>query len=218
MPNPKERLDSIRSRISSSLPPTSNSPLLIGVTKTHPPEQIMPYYNLGMRDFGENKAQEAFPKIEVLPKDINWHFIGHLQSNKVREAVGKFKLIHSVDSVKLLEKINSRAKELGIIQDVLLEVNISKEKSKFGLEPSEIKGVLEKARSLSNVRVLGLMTMAPYNSSESEQHKIFSSLRDLARSLALPELSMGMSNDFEIAVKDGATMVRIGTALFGPRG
>ncbi|MFH1470136.1 MAG: YggS family pyridoxal phosphate-dependent enzyme [Candidatus Micrarchaeota archaeon] len=214
----EEKFESIRSRVASSLPPGLKPPLLIGVTKNHSPEQIFQFYNLGMRDFGENKVQEALPKLEALPKDINWHFIGHLQSNKVREVVGKFKLIHSVDSIKLMEKINSRAQELGLIQDILLEVNVSGEESKFGLKADEVKGVLDGAGELSAIKVLGLMTMAPYDSSESEQSRIFSSLRKLAHSLSLSELSMGMSDDFEIAVKEGATMVRIGTALFGPRG
>ncbi len=217
MEHPKEKLDSLHSQIRTALPPGSREPRLIGVTKTKSPEEILEFYNLGMRDFGENKLQEALPKAEALPKDIRWHFIGHLQSNKVKGAVGKFKLIHSADSIKLLEKINARAQELGIIQDVLLEVNVSREQTKFGLRASEVKDVLDKTRTLANIRVLGLMTVAPYGSSEPELRRVFSSLRELARSLNLPELSMGMSDDFEIAVKEGATMIRIGRALLGER-
>ena len=217
MPTPKEKFDSILARVKAVLPPNSKNPLLIGVTKSHSPDQILAYYNLGLRDFGENTVQEALPKIEALPKDIRWHFIGHLQSNKVKEAVGKFKLIHAIDSLKLLEKTGSRARELGIIQDVLLEVNISGEETKHGLKTGEVKGVLESSKTLPNIRVLGLMTMAPYGAKEEELHRIFGSLRELAASHNLPELSMGMSDDFEIAVAEGATMIRIGRALFGER-
>jgi PLP dependent protein len=209
-----ERLESIWLRTRKSIPKGSTEPLLVAVTKGRPPEEILELYNLGIRDFGENRVLEALPKINSLPKGIRWHFIGHLQSNKVNEAVGKFALIHSVDSPKLLEKISNRARELGVVQNVLLEVNISGEGTKFGLAPSEVKHLLEKARTLPNVRVSGLMAMAPYRAKEEEARRIFGSLRELAHSLGLAELSMGMSDDFELAVKEGATIMRIGRALF----
>ena len=213
----KERLDSILARVKASLPLNSKPPILIGVTKGHLPDRILNYYNLGIRDFGENRVQEALPKLEALPKDIRWHFIGHLQSNKVKDVVGKFKLIHAADSLKLLEKINSRAAELRIIQDVLIEVNVSGEETKYGFRAGEVLGVLESAKGLPNVRVLGLMAMAPYGTKETGLHRVFGSLRELAATSNLPELSMGMSDDFEIAVSEGATMIRIGRALFGER-
>ena len=213
MPTPKESLSLIRSRINASLPQGAKPPLLVGVTKGQSQEEILKFYMLGMRDFGENKIQEALLKIEALPKDISWHFIGHLQSNKVKDAVGKFVLIHSIDSLKLLEKINCRAREIGIAQDVLLEVNVSNEKTKIGLKMSEVKGVLENSKGMENIRVLGLMTLAPYGAKETET--IFKTLRDLAHSFGLSELSMGMSDDFETAIKEGATIIRIGRALYG---
>jgi PLP dependent protein len=214
MGSQSERLESIRARIIASLPPGSKEPLLVVVTKGRSPEEILEFHSLGVRDFGENRVLEALPKIKALPKDIRWHYIGHLQSNKANEVVGKFALIHSVDSPKLLEKINSRAKELGIIQNILLEVNISGESTKFGLKPNEAKPLLEKAGPLLNVRVLGLMAMAPYGAKEGDARGIFGSLRELAHSVGLIGLSMGMSDDFEIAVSEGATIIRIGRALF----
>lgn len=193
-----------------------HEPLLVAVTKGQSVETIMGYYSAGLKDFGENRVQESVLKIKALPKDIRWHFIGHLQSNKVKEAVGKFVLIHSVDSPKLLERINSVAFALKTVQDVLLEVNVGGEKTKQGFLAEEVFGVIEKSKALENIRVLGLMTVAPYGADEKELRRIFGTLVKLRDGFGLKELSMGMSDDFEIAVSEGATIIRIGRALFGP--
>lgn len=214
-PTPEDRIEKVRTRIRKSLPARANEPLLIAVTKGRTPETILPYYGAGIRDFGENRAQEALVKIQKLPTDIRWHFIGHLQSNKVKDVLGKFFLIHSVDSLALLRKINSQAEELNLTQDVLLEVNVSEEKTKYGFRgEDEVKGVLELSSQLTHVRILGLMTMAPYGADENELRRVFSSLRRMRDRLGLTHLSMGMSDDFGIAVQEGATMLRIGRALF----
>ncbi|MFH1447797.1 MAG: YggS family pyridoxal phosphate-dependent enzyme [Candidatus Micrarchaeota archaeon] len=212
MENIAKKLEYLSSRISALK--ADGEPKLIVVTKNRTPETILSCYKLGLRDFGENRIQEAMKKIEHLPRDINWHFIGHLQSNKAKDVVGKFVLIHSVDSLKLLEKIDGKAKELGITQDVLLEVNVSGEKSKYGFKQSEVSGVMRKAKALDNTKVIGLMTMAPYGATTEGLHLIFGSLRRLSDELGLEELSMGMSDDFEVAIEEGATILRIGRAIF----
>ncbi len=209
-----ELIESVRAKIKNASPRGSTEPLLVAVTKGRSVETIRRYYDAGLRNFGENRVQEAVPKIKALPKDIRWHFIGHLQSNKMKEVVGQFALIHSVDSPKLLERINAVARELGITQNILLEVNVSGEKTKYGFKPDELNDAMRELENLKSIRVLGLMTMAPYGAKEEELRKVFGSLRELRDEFNLGELSMGMSDDFEIAVKEGATIVRVGRALF----
>jgi pyridoxal phosphate enzyme (YggS family) len=216
MKTPGELIGEIRTHSKNAVMDNGQEPLLVAVTKGQSVETIRAYYSAGLKDFGENRVQEAVPKIKALPKDIRWHFIGHLQSNKVKEAVGQFALIHSVDSPKLLERINAMARELGITQNILLEVNVSGEKTKYGFKVEETTEAMREAKELKHIMVLGLMTVAPYGAKEEELHRIFGKIRGLRDNLGLRELSMGMSDDFEIAVSEGATIIRIGRALFGP--
>jgi len=195
---------------------------LIAVSKTHPVEAIEVAYRAGQRDFGENYAQELRDKAGKLPQDIRWHFIGHLQTNKIKYVVGTAALIHSVDSAEIIESIAARARRSGLVQDILVEINLSGEASKTGAAPAALGELASKARSLEGVRFQGLMTMAAEGASPEGARQTFNQLKTLAKSLNLPgqmppELSMGMSGDFESAVLEGATLVRIGTAIFGPR-
>ena len=197
---------------------------IIAVTKYVGEDKMIEAYEAGLRNFGENKAQDALIKIENLPKEIvensTWHFIGHLQSNKVRKVVGKFDYIHSVDSFELAQRISNVAKEYGIIQKILIEVNISEEKTKFGTDKIKIEEIFTNMQKLDGVHVCGLMTMAPYTSDEVFLQKVFTELYELMYNiqqkyhLELTELSMGMSSDYKIAVKSGSTMIRLGQRLF----
>lgn len=195
---------------------------LMAVTKTHTAEEIFPAYEFGLRCFGENRVMELKEKAPLLPSDVEWHLIGHLQHNKVKPAVRLAAWIHSVDSLDLLEKINREAEIAGTSPKLLLEVNISGEESKFGLRPDEVAAVLQASRG-GCCKVVGLMTMAPLMASDDELHRVFAGLRNLRDSLQeatgmdLPELSMGMSGDFEVAIEEGATIVRVGSAIFGER-
>jgi len=197
---------------------------IIAVTKYVDESKMIEAYNAGLRDFGENKVQDALVKINNLPKEMvensTWHFIGHLQSNKVRKVVGKFDYIHSVDSLELAEKISVVAKEIGIIQNVLIEVNISEEKSKFGTSKSNVEEIFTNMAKLDGIRIFGLMTMAPHTPDDVFLKKVFTDLYDLMYNInhnhkvELNELSMGMSSDYKIAVKSGSTMIRLGQRLF----
>lgn len=205
---------------------SKNGAKLLPVTKTHPVEYIMKAYNLGYRDFGENKVQEILRKKELLPQDINWHLIGHLQTNKVNKIVGVAKLIHSVDSIKLLKKINSRANELSIIQDVLLELNISGEDSKSGFDNKDsFKEIIKEISDLNSISIKGLMTMAPNIEDEEEIREIFKKAKKIFDYLSkisynnfdIRYLSMGMTNDYIIALQQGANIIRVGSKIFGKR-
>lgn len=193
---------------------------LIAVSKTFPAECVQEAYNAGQRAFGENRVQELNEKAPLLPRDIEWHLIGHLQANKARHALEYASWIHSIDSEALLRRVDRIATEMGKNPRLLLEVNVGREESKFGLMPEEVCGVLQ---NFPCPRVCGLMTVAPAEASPEELHRIFAQLRELkeeasrASGLALTELSMGMSGDFEIAIAEGATMVRVGSAIFGHR-
>ena len=190
---------------------------LICVSKTRTIEEIIEAYNLGIRDFGENNVKELIKKYELLPKDINWHMIGHLQTNKVKDLL-KYNifLIHSVDSIKLAKEINKRTNS---IQDILLEVNIANEESKYGFEPNidTLKGILKEINKLNNLNYLGLMCVAPNTTNPKDNIKYFNQLKELANSLNLKTLSMGMTNDYMYACRCGATYIRIGTGVFGER-
>ncbi len=196
---------------------------LIAVSKTFPAEDLMTVYQCGQRLFGESKLQELEPKTATLPPDIEWHLIGHLQSNKAAKAVACASCIHSVDGIKLLERLERLAGEAGRRVDFLLEFNLSGETTKFGAADNEAMALAEAATGCRNMRWRGLMTMAPYGADETGLHRIFGGLRQLRDRMAnvfgvtLPELSMGMSGDFPIAVAEGATLVRVGTAIFGKR-
>ncbi|OON97072.1 MAG: YggS family pyridoxal phosphate enzyme [Epulopiscium sp. Nele67-Bin005] len=198
---------------------------LIAVSKTYPKEAIEEAYSLGVRSFGENKVQELMQKMEQIDLPINWHFIGHLQTNKVKYLIGKVALIHSVDSEKLLLEIEKQSQKQQITTEVLLEVNISNEASKWGFKIEEIKNILEIAKTLKFTKIKGLMTVAPFVSNSSENLQIFEELFKLSvdienqniDNVTMDILSMGMSNDFSVAIKQGATHIRVGTALFGKR-
>ena len=193
---------------------------IVAVTKTVGIPEVQAAIAAGIRDFGENRAQEFLGKYGLFP-DVRWHFIGTLQTNKVKDVVGKAYLIHSVDSLHLLRAIDRRASETGVVQDVLLQVNVSGEGTKHGFAPRDVADALEEASRMDGVAVRGLMTMAPLGRPEDARW-VFHSLRELAESLGavrpdgveLDELSMGMTNDFRVAVEEGATIVRIGRAIF----
>lgn len=196
---------------------------LVAVSKTFPEPLLREAYAAGARELGESRMQELVPKATALPSDIVWHLIGHLQANKVRPAVKLAAWIHSVDSVELLQRIDRIAGEEGRRPQVLLEVNVLGEASKFGLTPEQALAAGEAFASCPHLRIAGLMTMAPYEAPETLLRQCFGGLRQLRDTMetrwgvSLPELSMGMSGDFKIAIEEGATIVRIGTAIFGGR-
>jgi pyridoxal phosphate enzyme (YggS family) len=196
---------------------------LVAVSKTYPPRVIHEAWKAGQRVFGENRVQDALPKIAELPAEAEWHFIGHLQSNKIRKALPAFTLIHGVDNLDLAQQINRIAGEMGLTANILLEINVSGEASKFGFSPDDLHENLEGLFSLQHIRINGLMTMAPYSEDPETARPVFSALRMLRDELSsksghsLEELSMGMSGDFEVAIQEGATIVRIGSSIFGHR-
>lgn len=201
---------------------------LIAVSKTQPIERIMEAYNAGHRFFGENKVQELTEKHDALPKDIQWHMIGHLQTNKVKYIAPFVTLIHSVDSLKLLTEIDKQASKCGRIIRCLLQVHVASEETKYGFSVDEVTHLLNSGviNSLANVRIVGLMGMATFTNDESTIRDEFKMLRktfDTLKSVVLPvnvemtELSMGMSSDYRIAIEEGSTIIRVGTAIFGER-
>lgn len=198
---------------------------LIAVTKSQPIDKIIESVDLGLRVFGENKVQEAKQKIEKLNEfnfNIKWHMIGHLQSNKVKEAVRLFEIIHSVDSDKLAILIDKEASKIKKIQRALIQVKLSEEETKYGINEDAVEEILELSKKLKYLQIEGLMTIPPYFVNPEDTRPYFRKLRQIKEELSqkgypLQELSMGMSNDFEVAIEEGSTMVRIGTAIFGPR-
>jgi pyridoxal phosphate enzyme (YggS family) len=200
-----------------------NSITLLAVTKTQPPEVVSAAAKLGLTFFGENKVQEAKAKMPLCPGNLRWHMIGHLQSNKCRDAVELFKMIQSVDSLSLAQEINKRAESAARTMPVLMEVNVAGEASKFGYQPEHLLAELKEINALPRIEIHGLMTVPPWSAESEKARPHFRRLRELKAQCEqilgapLPHLSMGMSGDFEIAIEEGATMVRIGTELFGPR-
>ena len=198
---------------------------LIAVSKTKPISDIKEVMAAGIVDFGENKVQELKEKYEVLPKDLRWHMIGHLQRNKVKYLPGKTVLIHSVDSFRLAEEISREYGRHGAEADILLEINAAGEMSKFGVSPEEAETLARQIAILPNVHIKGLMTIAPYTDDPEESRVYFQNLRQLSVDIAaknidnviMSELSMGMTGDFETAIEEGATLIRVGTAIFGER-
>ena len=201
---------------------------LVAVSKTHPVEVVMEAYNAGQRIFGENKVQEMVSKREVMPKDIEWHLIGHLQTNKVKFIAPFVSLIHSVDSLKLLGVINNEAEKVGRVIDCLLQVYIAYEETKFGLSPEELDDILKSSEYLKmqNIRVVGLMGMASFTDNTDIVREEFRTLAALFNTIKathfkssqfFKEISMGMSGDYQIAIEEGSTMVRIGSSIFGSR-
>lgn len=198
---------------------------LIAVSKTKPQSMIEELLPLGVRDFGENKVQELTAKAQALPADIRWHMIGHLQRNKVKYVVDKACMIHSVDSLRLAEEISKEAGKKGVEVPILLEVNVAGEESKFGMKPEETEELVQQIAALPNLHVRGLMTIAPYVENPENNRHIFRNLRNLSvdieqkkfNNVTMSVLSMGMTGDYEVAIEEGATHVRVGTGIFGER-
>lgn len=198
---------------------------LIAVSKTKPVSMLQEVYDLGVRDFGENKVQELTDKAPQLPADLRWHMIGHLQRNKVKQVVDKAVLIHSVDSVRLAKAIEAEAAKKEIVVQILLEVNVAEEDSKFGLKMDEVLPAVEEIATMSHVRIRGLMTIAPFVENPEENRTVFAQLQKLSVDIAeknidnvsVDILSMGMTNDYQVAIEEGATMIRVGTGIFGER-
>ena len=198
---------------------------LIAVSKTKPVEMLQEIYDENIRDFGENKVQELCSKMEQLPSDIRWHMIGHLQRNKVKYIVGKVELIHSVDTYRLAEEINIQAKKQNVIVPILVEVNIAHEESKFGISAEDAILLVEEISKLENIRIKGLMTIAPYVENPEDNRLYFRKIKQLSVDITnknidnvfMEILSMGMTGDYMVAIEEGATMVRVGTGIFGER-
>jgi pyridoxal phosphate enzyme (YggS family) len=198
---------------------------LIAVSKTKPIEDLMQAYDAGIRVFGENKVQELVGKMDQMPKDIHWHMIGHLQKNKVKYIVGRVDLIHGVDNEELAQEINKRAEKAGVVQDILIEVNIASEDTKFGVEPDKVKDFYVNIQKLPYVNVRGLMCIAPNVDLPEKNrqhfvnlHKIYVDIMDyMGHNNRVDVMSMGMTGDYQVAIEEGATMVRVGTGIFGTR-
>jgi pyridoxal phosphate enzyme (YggS family) len=224
----KENLRHIQERVEAAAKRAGRDPKeikLLTVTKGVEATQIREVLAAGATVLGESRAQEAIPKIHSLEKGVKWHFIGHLQTNKVKQIIGMFELIHSVDNLRLAEEISRWAERLRICQPILVQVNLSRESSKFGVAPEEAKPIIQAMSRLPGIAIQGLMTILPLASDPGASRVYFRRLRVLAseisqwdlRGVTMGELSMGMSDDFEVAVEEGATWIRIGTAIFGPR-
>lgn len=198
---------------------------LIAVSKTKPVSMLNKAYESGIREFGENKVQEMMDKYDELPSDIHWHMIGHLQRNKVKYLMGKSYLIHSVDSLRLAQEISAQSVKHGVKTDILIEVNIAGEETKFGISGEETIQLVTEAAKLPNIHIQGLMTIAPYVEDPEENRMYFRKIKELSVDIAdkkidnvhMRILSMGMTGDYEVAIEEGATMVRVGTGIFGER-
>ncbi len=224
-----ENFEWVKSRIAEAAGKSGRLPekiRLVAVSKTVSVEKIIAARGAGAELFGENRVQEALEKIDRLgPDGLVWHFIGHLQKNKVKQILGRFELIHSVDSVDLAQVINEKSQARNLITPILIQVNVSGEAAKFGLAPDALEGALRALAKMPAVRVEGLMTIPPLALDPEKSRKFFVRLRELRNQMAglgidgicLRELSMGMSNDFTVAIEEGATLVRVGSALFGER-
>jgi pyridoxal phosphate enzyme (YggS family) len=219
-------LESIRQRIETACARVDRPPdsvMLLAVTKGQPPEIVAEAARLGLTLFGENKVQEAKAKIPLCPGRLRWHMIGHLQTNKCRDAVDLFEMVQGVDSLHVAEELHKRADQAARTLPILLEVNIVGEASKFGYPPEQLLAELAQINAFSRLEIHGLMTVAPWSPEPEKVRPIFRQLRELKsqceQQLGAPlaHLSMGMTGDFEIGIEEGATLVRIGTALFGPR-
>lgn len=224
----KENIEAVREKIAAACEKSGRRKeevTLIAVSKTKPVSMLNEAYEAGCRDFGENKVQELVEKWEQMPKDIRWHMIGHLQRNKVKYIVDKVCLIHSVDSLRLAEEISKEAGKKNVTVPVLIEINVAGEESKFGTTCEEAFRLVEEASRLPNIRIKGLMTIAPYVENPVENRHYFEKLRQIyvdiihknIDNVYMEELSMGMTGDYEVAVMEGATYVRVGTGIFGER-
>ena len=223
-----ENLAQVQKNIEESCGNVNRDPgevTLIAVSKTKPVEMLREAYDAGARVFGENKVQEIVDKYDHMPSDVKWHMIGHLQRNKVKYIVDKVAMIHSVDSFRLAETIEKEAAKKDVIVPILIEVNVAQEESKFGLKPEEVLPFIEEIAGFSHIQINGLMTIAPYVENAEENREIFRELKKLSVDIAakninnviMSVLSMGMTGDYMVAVQEGATMVRVGTGIFGAR-
>lgn len=219
------QLKEVQDIIANAKKPFNNQVTLVAVSKTHPVEDIEAVYQCGVRDFGENKVQELMDKYEQLPKDIRWHMIGHLQTNKVKYIIDKVALIHSVDSLRLAQEISRQAVKKSVTAHILVEINTGDEESKFGVSFTEVAELVEEIAKLPNIVIEGLMAVAPYVENPQENRQYFVKMRDLyvdiigknIDNVNMNVLSMGMSGDYEVAIEEGATHVRVGTGIFGQR-
>ena len=224
----KENLEEVEEKIAKACERAGRAReevTLIAVSKTKPVEMLQEIYDEGIRDFGENKVQELTEKYEVMPKDMKWHMIGHLQRNKVKYIVDKVTLIHSVDSLRLAETISREAEKKGVTVPILIEVNIAGEESKFGTSRDEAISLVEEIAKLDHIHIKGLMTIAPFVDDPEDNRQYFRDIKQLSVDIAqknidnvsMNVLSMGMTGDYTVAIEEGATMVRVGTGIFGER-
>lgn len=224
----RENMKAVEDRIAAACQEAGRKPedvTLIAVSKTKPVEMLREAYECGCRDFGENKVQELLDKYEVMPRDIRWHMIGHLQRNKVKYIVDKVYLIHSVDSLRLAEEISKEAGKKNVCVNILVEVNVANEETKFGTTCEDAKQLVQDIAKLPNICVKGLMTIAPFVENAEKNRPIFSKLKKISvdimgeniDNITMENLSMGMTGDYEVAVSEGATCVRVGTGIFGAR-
>ncbi|MGN1331246.1 MAG: YggS family pyridoxal phosphate-dependent enzyme [Lachnospiraceae bacterium] len=222
----QENLRLVTKKIDEAAPPEKRGKVkLIAVSKTKPVSAIEEAYLYGIRDFGENKVQEIVEKFDLLPKDIRWHMIGHLQRNKVKYIIDKVALIHSVDSLRLAEEISKEAQKKGKVMPILIEVNIAHEDSKFGVSPGDCEQLIRQISLLPGVQIRGLMTVAPFVENGEENREYFKAMKQLyvdimtknIDNVYMDILSMGMTGDYQVAVEEGADYVRVGTGIFGER-
>lgn len=224
----KENLAHVCENVSNSISKAKRKPeevTLIAVSKTKPIEDLWEAYNDGVRDFGENKVQELVDKYEIMPKDVRFHMIGHLQKNKVKYLINRAFLIHGVDSLELARVIQKESQKADVITNILIEVNVAREETKFGIAPEEALSLVKEISLLPNVRIKGLMTIAPYVEDAEENRQHFVALHKLGIDIASQNIdnvsmdiySMGMTGDYQVAIEEGATMVRVGTGIFGAR-
>lgn len=224
----KENLQSVEENIKKSCEEAGRKReevTLIAVSKTKPVEMLQEIYDQDIRDFGENKVQEMCDKMEVLPKDIKWHMIGHLQTNKIKYIIGKTELIHSVDSLHLAQEISKQAVKHNVQADILIEINIANEETKFGIDAGDTIQLVREIAELPNIHIKGLMTIAPFVENPEDNRLYFRRIHQLSvditkeniDNVSMDVLSMGMTGDYMVAIEEGATMVRVGTGIFGER-
>lgn len=224
----KENYDAVAKKVEEACKRVGRNPkevTIIAVSKTKPLSNVVELQQYGVMDFGENKVQELCSKYEEIEKPVRWHLIGHLQTNKVKYIVDKVELIHSVDSLKLAKQISKEAVKKNVTIPILIQVNVAHEDSKFGLDQKDVMDFVEEVSKLPNVRIEGLMTIAPFVDDPEDNRKHFRELKQLFvdidsknfDNVNMSVLSMGMTNDYEVAIEEGATMIRVGTAIFGAR-
>ncbi len=224
----KDNYEAVEKKVAQACARAGRNPsevTLIAVSKTKPVEMLQEIYDAGARVFGENKVQEICEKYDKLPSDIKWHMIGHLQRNKVRQVIDKVAMIHSVDSYRLAQEISVQAQKKNITMPILIEVNIAGEESKFGMSAEDTIQLVEEIAMLPNLKIQGLMTIAPFVEDAEENRQYFREIKQLSvdiknkniDNVTMDILSMGMTGDYEVAIEEGATMVRVGTGIFGAR-